>query len=129
MSELTNQELTERLEKLPYELYSAAERLNLKEMDYNTAKAGYEDDWAREYQKQKAIKANDKPTMKDLETHVTEKLFEKNLKLIVLESEAVSLRNKVKEKEMESRHLQSIVKLRCTEMEVQLYQPRKARHE
>lgn len=112
--ELSNQELDQRLLDLGSEIHSTELALVTAGKEYELAKAGYENALDESYLTKKA--SNIDLTVKELEAYSRAENYE--LKLNLIEKEAIykGLKSKVNQIETKIGILQSIIKLRTSEM-------------
>lgn len=112
--ELSNQELDQRLLDLGSEIHSTELALVTAGKEYELAKAGYENAIDEAYLTKKA--SNSELTVKELEASARSENYELRLNMIEKEAVMKGLRSKANQIETKIGIIQSIIKLRCSEM-------------
>lgn len=112
--ELSNQELDQRLLDLGAEIHAVELALVSASKEYELAKAGYENAIDEAYLTKKAT--NSDITVKELEASARAENYELRLNMIEKEAVMKGLRSKVSQIETKIGILQSIIKLRVSEM-------------
>ena len=112
--ELSNQELDQRLLDLGSEIHATELALVSAAKEYELAKAGYENSVDEAYLTKKAT--NSELTVKELEASARTENYVLRLNMIEKEAIYKGLRSKVNQIETKIGIIQSIIKLRVSEM-------------